>query len=389
MRSNQPERAGTMQALTEFENSLSLSAPLPRAGFEQELAGHLQRAFTQHQQSRSTWKTARYRRPSRPSVRTAAILVTVLTIGIGVVIAMNTFLQQYLNYDAGLKAIYEQGLGHEIGISQSHEGFTVTLEWAYADGNRLTLAYVIQGHPGTQYSNLESRIYRLSLRDTGAEIPFYQGMNAAIDQNGEAVGWGAPPDTVITFDRILEINTYDLSTIPIGDNTTLALHLEVGAYGITWQRRTQIPLERMNEMYEGPESLFTFDFSIPLMGDQRVMNTLQTAFDQGITLTLKQVTISPSQTRVMVCFTPPDPTRQWTAIPHLTTRAGEVPGGGGVQPLQSVNDETCEAYTYFAGMFDYTGEWQLEITELVGFGSGGGDDQQRIPGSWVFEFVVP
>ena len=89
---------------------------------------------------------------------------------------MNTFLQPFINYDAGLKAIYEQGLGHEIGISQSHEGFTVTLEWAYADGNRLTLAYTIQGHPGTPYSNLESRVYRLSLRDTGAEIPFYQEM---------------------------------------------------------------------------------------------------------------------------------------------------------------------------------------------------------------------
>jgi len=378
-----------MQALSEFENKLALSSPQPRENFQQELAQQLLKEFEQHRRTKQVLTSISSRKYGKLSARTAAILVAILTIGIGVVIAMNTFLQPFIGLDAGLKAIYDQGLGHEIGISQSHEGFTVTLEWAYADGNRLTLAYVIQGYPGTPYSNLQGRVHRLSLRDTGAEIPFYQGMGAAIDQNGEAVGWGAPPDAIITFDRILEINTYDLSTIPIGDNTTLDLHLEVGAYGITWQRRTQLPLERMNEMYEGPESLFTFDFSIPLVGEQRVMNTLQTAADQGITLTLKQVTISPSQTRVMVCFTPPDPARQWTAIPHLTTRAGEVPGGGGVQPLQPVNDETCEAYTYFAGMFDYTGEWRLEISELVGFGSGGGNDQQRIAGSWVFDFVVP
>lgn len=378
-----------MQALAEFENKLTLSSPQPRETFQQELAQQLLKEFEQRRRTKQVLTSISSRKYGKLSARTAAILVAILTIGIGVVIAMNTFLQPFISLDAGLKEVYDQGLGHEIGISQSHEGFTVTLEWAYADGNRLTLAYTIQGHSGTLYSNLESSIYQLSLRDTGVEIPFYQGMTAAIDQNGEAVGWGAPPDAIITFDRVLVIRTYDLSTIPIGDNPALDLHLEVGAHGITWQRRTQIPLERMNEMYEGPESLFTFDFSIPLVDEQRVMNAPQTAVNQDITLALKQVTISPSQTRVTVCFAPPNPARQWTAIPHLTTPAGEVPGGGGVQPLQSVNNETCEAYTYFAGMFDYTGTWRLEISELVGFGSGGGNDQQRIPGSWVFEFVVP
>jgi hypothetical protein len=383
------DKEENMQTMTDFEMKLSASAPKPREGFEAQLAQHLRREFVQHRQARQVLTAVQPRQYGRLSARVAAALIAMLTIGIGVVIAMNTVFQRFIDYDAGLKAIYEQGLGHEIGISQTHDGYTVTLEWAYADGNRLTLAYTIQGLPGTPYSNLQGRVYRLSLRDTGAEIPFYQGMNAAIDQNGEAVGWGAPVDTIITFDRVLEIKTYDLSTIPIGDSTALDLHLEVGAYGITWPRRTQLPLERMNEMYEGPESLFTFDFSIPLVSEQRVMNAPQTAADQGITMTLKQVTISPSQTRVMVCFTSPDPARQWTAIPHLTTPAGEVPGGGRVQPLQPVNDETCEAYTYFAGMFDYTDEWRLEITELVGFGSDSGNDQQRILGSWVFEFVVP
>jgi hypothetical protein len=378
-----------MQALTEFENKLMLSSPQPRENFKQELAQQLLKEFEQQRPVQHILTAIPSRKYRKLSVRAAAVLIAILTVGIGVVIAMSTVFQQFIGHDPGLQAIYEQGLGHEIGISQTYDGYTVTLEWAYADGNRLTLAYIIQGHSGTLYSNLESSIYRLSLRDTGAEIPFYQGMAAAIDQNGEAVGWGAPPDTVITFDRVLVIRTYDLSTFPIGDSPALDLHLEVGVHGITWQQRTQIPLERMNEMYEGPENLFTFDFSISLVSEQRVMNTPQTTVDQDITVTLRQVTISPSQTRVTICFTPPDLTRQWTSIPYLTTRAGEVVGGGGVQPLPPVNDETCEAYTYFAGMFDYTGEWRLEISELVGFGSGGGNDQQRIAGSWIFEFVVP
>ncbi|MCA9889756.1 MAG: hypothetical protein KC546_15355, partial [Anaerolineae bacterium] len=65
-----------------------------------------------------------------------------------------------------------------------------------------------------------------------------------------------------------------------------------------------------------------------------------------------------------------------------------VPGGGAVQPFMD-GEDACQDYTYYAGMFDYTGDWQLEITELIGFGSGGGDDQQRIVGSWSFAFRVP
>lgn len=98
--------------------------------------------------------------------------------------------------------------------------------------------------------------------------------------------------------------------------------------------------------------------------------------------------MAPSQTRVVVCFLPPDPARQWTAVPVLTTAEGEVQGGGGVRTFME-GELACNDYTYFSGMYDYTGAWRLEVTELIGFGSGGGSDQQRIAGSWVFDFVVP
>lgn len=377
-----------MDGLTEFEQALARSAPQPRAGFEDELAEQLQREFVQRGRSRQMLTAVQPRRVRRLSARAATVLVAILTVGIGAVIAMSAFLQQYLNYDAGLKAILEQGLGHEIGISQTIDGYTVTLEWAYADGNRLTLAYTIQGIPGTQYTNLSSDVYALTLRDSGVEIPFNQGMTAPIDQNGNAVGWGAPPDTIPTSDRSLVISTYDLSNVDLDGKETLDLRLEVQPYGITLQQRTLMPIERFNEMKEGPDEPFTFDFSIDLVDERRVFNTPMTAADQGITIHLTEVNVAPSQTRVRICFAPPDPARQWTAIPRLTTDAGEVPGGGGVQPFMG-GDQTCSDFTYFAGMYDYTGAWQFEITELVGFGSGGGNDQQRIAGSWRFEFVVP
>lgn len=388
-RDPQSQTEAKIEAFSEFEAQLIASAPPPRAGFEQELAQRLQREFTQRNRGRRLLMPAQPNHMGRLSRRTAIILIILLIVGVGVVIAMSAALRQVIGYDAGLKAIFEQGLGHEIGISQTIEDFTVTLEWAYADGNRLTLAYMIAGRPGEQYTNLDGYVYNLTLRDSGESIPFIQGMGALIDQNGEIVGLPPTPTNVIsTADRSLNIRTYDLSSVAIGDRSTLNLHLEMDAQGVTLQKRTEMPIEQFSDMYEGPDEHFTFDFSVSLVGDQRVLSEPQMATDQDITITLDRVTISPSQTRVIICFTPPDPARQWTGIPHLTTDAGDVPGGGGVKPFMD-GERTCDDYTYFAGMYDYHGDWQLEISELVGFGSGGGNDQQRIAGSWQFRFVVP
>lgn len=385
---SQPRIETGLPSMTELETKLYASAPQPRAGIEAALAQRLRQEFVQRGHAKQVLTSVPPRKHRRLSMGVAVVLVAVLTLGIGVVIAMSTFLQQYIDHDAGLRAIYEQGLGHEIGISQTIDDFTVTLEWAYADGNRLTLAYTIQGQRGAQYTNLSSDDYALTLRDTGDAIPFYQGMAALIDQNGEAVGWGAPPEPIPTSDRSLIIHTYDLSGIDLSDRAALDLHLEVDAYGITLQQRTLMPIERFNDMKEGPEGHFVFDFSISLVDERRVFNTPLTATDQDITVILQSVNVSPSQTRVVICFAPPDPARQWTAIPSLTTNGEEVPGGGGVLPFMQ-DDLACNDYTYFAGMYEYTGAWQLEVTELIGFGSGGGDDQQRIAGNWRFEFTVP
>ncbi len=374
--------------LAEMEQRITLSSPQPREGFQQELAQRLRAAFEQHKSPTPDLISIPSRRYRQRSVRTAATLIAVLILGIGVVVALGTILQRFLDHDAGLKAVFEQGLGHEIGINQSHEGFTVTLEWAYADDNRLVLAYVIGGLPGTPYTNLASDAYTLTLRDTGEEIPFYQGMGALIDQNGEAIGWGAPPEPLPVSDRCLRIDTYDLGAIDVGDRQTLDLTFEMTPYGITLQQRTLMPPDQFDAMKEGPEAPFTFDFSIPLVDGRRTLDTPLRATDQDITVILQRVNVTPSQAHAIVCFLPPDPARQWTAIPNLTTSQGAVAGGGGAQPFMD-GDLTCTDFTYFAGMLDYTGEWRLEVTELVGFGSGGGDDQQRIAGSWVFNFAVP
>jgi hypothetical protein len=377
-----------LPARAAFEAALARACPRPRDGFEQELSGRLLAALERPRGASAMLTALPSRAPGKPTVRMVAILIAVLILGAGAIAAVGSFIQQFLRGDPGLQAIYEQGLGHEIGISQTIEGYTVTLEWAYADGNRLILAYIIAGHAGTQYTNLSSDIYELSLRDTGERLPLQQGMVALIDRAGEVVDWEDPNGATPASDRSLSIMTFDLSPIVDDSLTSLDLRFETEAYGITFQQRTDLPMERFNDMKTGPEEHFIFEFSVALVDDQRILQSPISVTDQEITVTLQRVTVSPSQTRVVVCFPPPDPARRWTAYPVLTTELGDVPGGGGVNAFMD-GDLACSDFTYLAPMLDYAGPWRLELTELVGFGSGGGSDQQRIAGSWAFEFIVP
>ncbi len=371
--------------MTQLRDELMQSAPPPRDDFQGQLAERLKSEFPQPKRS-----PVRRIIPKRRAAR-IALLAAVLIIGVGTALAVSVLMQRFTDFDAGLKAIFEQGRGHEIyGVSQTIEDYTVSVEWAYADGNRLIVAFMIQGKPGEQYTNLLSHVHLLRLRSDGTNIPLQQGMTALLDSSGEPI-ISDDPTALTTSDRTLSIFTYDLSGIRDRGLSSLDLQLEVKVAALTLQQRTQTPLEDLTSTEITPEEHFFLDFSVPLVNDQRVFNTPIMATDQDVTITLTQASVSPSQTRVLICFPPPDPARQWTAIPRLTTADGangEVPGGGGVNTFMD-GELACSDFTYNAGMYDYSGEWQLEITELVGFGSGGGSDQQRIAGSWKFAFTVP
>src|SRR5690606_11528866 len=246
-----------------------------------------------------------------------------------------------------------KGRGHEIGLSQTIDGFTVTLEWAYADGNRLNLAYTIQGQPGGEYTKLTSDQNRLTLGNSGIDVPMIQSMNGMpIGSSGEYLYREyLSREAMPVYDRSLSVTTYDLSMIPAQDLPELDLRFEVRVYGVTVQQRTQIPIEKFDEMKKGPEEAFVLDFTLPLDGEQRVFNTPLTATDNDIPLTLQRVTVTPSQVRLVLCLVPPAPDRKWTAIPHLTANGGEVAGGGAVDDIANVGEaanQFCMQYLYNA-----------------------------------------
>lgn len=355
-----------VKTMLNLRNDLVRAAPQPREGFQNQLAQRIQVEFEQQKRSTRGMKLHQ-----RFTVRLAIAVIAVLTIGVGAVLAVNAVLQQFISYDAGLNAVFTAGSSIALNQSQTVGNYTVNLEWANADNHRLTIGFTVSGFACTT---------EYVVCDIGVKV---------FDQNGREIpmidGRADDSQPARTY-----LYNFDLSGLAPNEMIS-AFQLQITPYGMTNEGTDpdQPGLIRGHTVTLGEP--IVLNFSIPMSGEVRVYNTPQSAADENITMTLRRVTVSPSQTRVAICFVPPAPERSWATIPRLTMDGTEVVGDGATDFVSGIGEasgEICNEHLYNAAMFEYRGNWQLEITELVGFGSRG-DDQQRITGSWVFQFRVP
>jgi hypothetical protein len=362
------------EELAAFEGLLRAAAPQPSPALRARVGREVQAALRQ----RSSLTAVRDVTPRRPIrlARIAAIVVAVLLVA-GTALAIGAWLRQLIQGDPGLASVFDRGDGIPLSLSQSADGYTVDMQWAYADGNRLTLAFTIAGPAGETFTNLDPafHISTVTVRSGGEAVP---------------VAFTTARSTAVEEGIAGSVAVYDLAGFTPGGDT-LDVHAELYVESVTPAARTAIPSpEAYDDWWTGPYGPFVFDFSLPLSAEQRVLTSALDATDSGITIALDRVVITPSQVRVTLCYADPAADRTWTLIPDLTAGGELVSGGGATDNVPSgIEGRTCSRFTYNAAMFDYRGEWALTVSELVGFGPGGGDDQQRIPGDWRFTFVVP
>ncbi len=373
-----------------FETQLTQSMPTSRPEFEAELWTRLQSQLANPSPQTSRSKTRAY------SFQRVATLIAILVgVVVGGTFAVQALLQWMGYLDPGLQAVVDEGLRRDLNITQTGENFSVTLDWGYADANRIAIHYTVRLLGDTRATTLQTGD-ALTATSSNQQVQLVQGRNMIADYS-EEYPEGITRESLgaawYRFGTITEVlNQYDASALSLQDATELPLQLDIWvvAYSIHEFFVTEEGDDAPSDGFIVGEQ-FSIPFSIPLDAintQLRVWESPLSVTDQDITLTLERVTVAPSQARVYLCFTPPAEDRSWTAIVWLRDENGAVPGGGSVNPSM-VEGRSCQDYTYYAGMYDYTGTWQLEVTELVGFGSGGGADQQRIAGSWVFDFTVP
>jgi hypothetical protein len=323
----------TPDSLEDFSVSIMNAAPQPRESFQHELEARL--ISTRKPALRLDW--------SRPARMVAMLAITLFAV-FAVVYAIDAIVQRAREMDAGLSGVE----GHELNLSQTIKGYTVTLQWAHADANRVSVAMGITGIDGVEYSNLTTR--NTTLSDNAGNV---------FDLNG---GYGSGVENGMSG-NVLTFDTSTLSELP----DVLNLHLEMSIDVLTWQSRTQTPNGGYDDWNIGPVGTFIFDFNLPTTSPH-VVELNESIEAAGVTVTLQRVTIGESQTRVVVCFDAPDMSyTDWLPIINLYANEHNVietwdsPVGGGF-----IAGTNCSYMNYNAPLSEQSGEWRVEVTELVG-----------------------
>ena len=244
--------------------------------------------------------------------------------------------------------------GQAVGLSQTRDGYRVTVERAYADGASLMLAVSVVDTEGRGHSQVGAAGMELALAGTPYEPLFGQG--APLDERASAnVWWFAADDLVLPGTREI---TVTVPAIEVRDNATPP----PSSAEATWNPWHEVT---------GP---WTFTFDLPIAGGA-VVEPGVSASAAGIELSLDQVLISPTRVRAQLVASGASG-GAWAIVGRVLHNGRVLTDGGG--PVVAGDLQL----TTGTGVDDARGEWRVVVDELVGM-------SERTAGPWEFRFTVP
>jgi hypothetical protein len=276
--------------------------------------------------------------------------------------------------------------GKHIGISQTSGDYTVTVNWMYADGNRLLIDFDLLGPQPDPESGRRITPYvaALSVKDGPTFSTVENRYSSKVE--GNKAHYLMEKDAAFILDRYgnqeLEFNL----TIAVD-----AINIKPKAGGTvpgataTWATDSQ-DVERIRERdIAGP---FNFQLSVPFI-PARTAGLLQTASANNIEMALQQFRVSPAEIRSYILVAAsgdktlsPDEwqisagaqVNDWDA---LMFRTGKTPSGRMVT-------STVGEHTIHDNVYDQQGEWTFTVRQLLNSRT-----QETIQGPWVFKFEFP
>ena len=377
----------------------------------------------------------RQRRPNqsrrlliRRVVLTAMVLGAFLALA-GVAYAAAPIVGRFFGLSEGAKHVGEAGLAQDVEVSRTLDGLTVTVEYAYVDANQAMVGLAVDDRSGRTplvrvawlgLADDENTVFHWSF----AEAPcftFGEGRGGGCsktvrgpgsDQAGPPLGrepasrsswWAGQAWQYAESDR--RMLGFDIPPLPERPDRLalrLVLHLQLAASRLPSVDEvldlfvpppTAVP-GPAREYLVGP---FVFELDVPFVAGATV-EVHRTVEAAGVRLTLEEVVVTPSQTRVVLRSDPPDTVEDLLPLFLLETPAGEVTDvarriGAPALTRGDVSSNPGRG-TWVVVVPEYLGDqhgqWTLTVHELVDpirfMASGQGQGKL---GPWVFEFEVP
>ena len=244
--------------------------------------------------------------------------------------------------------------GQVLGLSQTRDGYRVTLERAYADAGTVMLAVSVVDTEGRGHSQVGAG--SIELRSPAAEIQAAFGMGMPLDDRAAANIWWFSPASALA-------------------QGSLPVTVTVGSVSVR-DDATPPPTDdgRWNP-WHGIAGPWTFEFDLAVAGGLGLEPDVEPATAAGITLGLDSIVISPTVARAVFSIEGA-PADEYAVVGTIRHDGTVLEHGGGVVSAGSLQ------LTTGTGVEDPSGEWVVTVTELVG-------PSDRPSGPWTFRFSVP
>jgi hypothetical protein len=302
------------------------------------------------------------RRPARPRRRTVIGLLAAAVIVAGAGGALGIY--------ENLGASFEEGFGLQldhsvaVGATEVHDGYRVTIDRGYLDGERLMLTIVATDE--------------LQRPDIGQLMAMY-----AVVSDGDGQWQGAGTATARPIGQWSAANVIwrlaPAAPLPAGSHR---FHVEVPHIFVRDMTATPPADETVDwnpfRKVFGP---WTFDIELPVDGGAAVATPGTIHTIAGVPVVLRQVFIGPSAIRIEIEVDDPD-RATWTFLGHVRRGDRVFPIVTGRVPIDGIVRMQADG-----GTNDASGDWSVVITEARRQGSD--DVEERIPGPWTYEFQVP
>ena len=297
--------------------------------------------------------------------RVIALLATVVILG-GASRGLLGMYEAMVGPAGGTRTAWERAA--VLGVSQTIDGYRVTIERVYADANQLMLAMSVRALDERGWTQVAA----MGVEVTDEEGRSFNGSMSMSSPDGAStaanIAWLTPPAGLTPGPHTLHLS---IPAISVRDNTSPPPDESPGTPrdADSWN-----PWHRV----EGP---WAFTIEVDVEGGAVVRPDAAAAVG-GVEVRLIEVTISASTVSARLRIRGVDEAGDWSpigAFQHAGRRysidRGSF-GDGGSEINVEAGDGTTEA----------AGRWTLRIDELVG---QDGETQVRLQGPWVMEFSAP
>lgn len=264
--------------------------------------------------------------------------------------------------DAGLQTVSQENLVvHFDRVQQIDRNVAVTLQYGYADANRIVIAYDAEGTALPEENVNSFMLQSATLTDDqGHQFTSLNGSGG-----GGGGGGGGSSGGMSSFSSGQQ-DHYDASIIEDRPKA-LRLHLNL-TYALAYTDKPEKQLQT------------SFDFTLPF-NPGVVVEPEQTVNANGSTMTLRKMVIAPSLTRIELCYNAPAPDasgRVWAAYGELAVDGKVIVAESQLtdQPVEPAPGAVpCHWLNLPESLHHQHGTWTLTITALRQLGS---EDQAAV-----------